>query len=95
MHTMHEHPTLCLGCLVVVATSEESSKASPKTAALASASSPDGSCSFLAVWLTPILLFLYSKNKHTQRHLSVMTLEISMRVQSYTFSSFENILKLF
>lgn len=53
MHTMHEHPGRCRGCLVVVAIDVVlgSLTLSPRTAALASASRPDDACSCILVTL--------------------------------------------
>lgn len=65
MHTMQVQPGRCRGCLVVITKegSPESSVESPKTAALAKASSPEGShsCPF-----SNNFLFLVSEKQNKQ-----------------------------
>lgn len=65
MHTMQVQPGRCRGCLVVAPTegSPESPASSPRTAALAKASKPEGSCSSSSLWLSAILRFLQSDQK--------------------------------
>lgn len=61
MHTMQVHPGRCLGCLVVAADDSEGSlRLSPKTAALARASKPEGSISWDDLLFSAILRFLKS-----------------------------------
>ena len=71
MHTMHEHPGRCLGCLVVVATDAPpgSLALSPRTAVLGRASRVAESCSCTILWLINILCFLNSvRSKSEKKH---------------------------
>lgn len=62
MQTMQVQPERCRGCLVVVSAdgSSASTASSPKTAAVAKASKPEGSGSSVKVGLSLILLFFTS-----------------------------------
>lgn len=62
MQTIQLQPGRCRGCLVVAPTdgSAESPTLSPRTAALAKASKPEGSRSRADLWLPTILRFLKS-----------------------------------
>lgn len=66
MQTMHVQPGRCLGCLVVAPTdaSPDSSILSPRAAAVARASKPEGSCSRVFLSLSTALRFLKSSQKH-------------------------------
>lgn len=69
MHTMQEQPGRCRGCFVVAPTevSPESPALSPRTAALARASKPEGSHSGAGLRLSTILRFLES-NQNTKKN---------------------------
>lgn len=68
MHTIQEQPGRCLGCLVVAPAEESvgSMKFSPKTAKLASASKPEGSCSWINLLFSTIRRFLKSVKHQMQ-----------------------------
>lgn len=68
MHTIHEQPGRCRGCLVVAPADDSagSTRLSPKTAALARASKPEGSCSWIGLLFSTILRFLKSGKHHAQ-----------------------------
>lgn len=61
MHTMQVQPERCRGCLVVgsVDGSSASTALSPKTAAVAKASKPEGSSSSASVTMGLSLIFLF------------------------------------
>lgn len=77
MHTMHEHPGRCRGCLVVVATEgiSGSTALSPRAATLARASRAEGSRSSVGLRLAVTLRFLISGAKsiyqNSRRHCMV------------------------
>lgn len=73
MHTIQVHPGRCLGCLVVTPAddSEGSTILSPKTAALARASKPEGSCSSVDLLFSTILRFLETGKDPAQPENSV------------------------
>ena len=65
MHTMHEQPGRCLGCFVVVATDVVPGSAvlSPRIAALAKASRPEDSFSWVGLLFDATLRFLNSAHQ--------------------------------
>lgn len=74
MHTIQEQPGRCRGCLVVAPADDSagSTKFSPKTAALARASKPEGSCSWSGLPFSTTRRFLES-GKH-QKHPEIQEL---------------------
>jgi hypothetical protein len=68
MHTIQEQPGRCLGCLVVAPADESvgSMRFSPKTAKLARASKPEGSCSWINLLFSTIRRFLKSTKHQMQ-----------------------------